>query len=141
MSFLLDTCVISELTKLGPDESVLRWLSMRDEDELYLSVLTVGELEKGIAKLPPSRKRSRLSNWVRGDLLQRFEGRLLAIDQLVAQAWGERVGTSEKKGQPVPVIDSLIAATATVHRMQLVSRNVADFKRYGVSCTNPWAER
>ena len=140
MSFLLDTCVISELTKPGPDESVLRWLSARDEDELYLSVLTIAELEKGIARLPPSRKRTRLTHWVRGDLLQRFEGRLLAIELLVAQSWGERVGTSEKNGQPLPVIDSLIAATANVHRMQLVTRNVADFKRYGVSCTNPWAQ-
>jgi toxin FitB len=141
VSFLLDTCVISELTKPEPDESVLGWFSLRAEDELYLSVMTLAELEKGLAKLPPSRKRKRLTDWVRGDLMRRFEGRLLALDLLVARAWGEMVGMSEKSGQPLPVIDSLIAATATAHGMQLVSRNEEDFKRCGVICENPWLQR
>lgn len=140
MSHLLDTCVISELVKSEPSANLLQWFSSQDEDALYLSVLSMGELERGVEKLPTSRRKTRLSQWVRQDLAKRFEGRLLSLDLQVAQRWGAMVGASERKGRPLPVIDSLIAATAIVHGLSVVSRNVADFERCGVSCVDPWAD-
>lgn len=138
MSHLLDTCVISELVKPEPNASLLRWFSSRDEAHLYLSVLTLGELERGVAKLPASRKKAKLGAWVRGDLARRFEGRILNIDVAVVQGWGAMVGASERRGRPLPVIDSLIAATAIAHNLRVVSRNAPDFERCGVECVNPW---
>lgn len=140
MSHLLDTCVISELVKSEPSANLLQWFSSQDEDALYLSVLSMGELERGVEKLPTSRRKTRLSQWVRQDLAKRFEGRLLSLDLQVAQRWGAMVGASERKGRPLPVIDSLIAATAIVHGLSVVSRNVADFERCGVTCVDPWAD-
>ena len=137
MSRLLDTCVLSELVKTEPNANLLRWFEQQDEDTLYLSVLTLGELERRIEKLPASRKKNRLAQWVREDLARRFEGRVLGIDAQTAQRWGAMVG--ERKGRPLPVIDSLIAATALVHSLSVVSRNVSDFERCGVVCDDPWA--
>ncbi|MSQ59011.1 MAG: type II toxin-antitoxin system VapC family toxin [Betaproteobacteria bacterium] len=138
MSHLLDTCVISELVKPEPNEAVLRWLSEQDEGRLFLSVLTMGELERGIAKLTASRKKASLGKWVRRELARRFEDRILPIDLPVAQHWGMIAGSSERTGQPLPVIDSLISATAMAHGFIVVSRNEADFKRCGAECVNPW---
>lgn len=138
MSHLLDTCVISELVRPEPNAGLLRWFPEQDEDGLFLSVLTIGELERGIEKLATSRRKKTLGKWVREHLARRFEGRLLPIDLPVAQRWGAIAGTSERKGRPLPVIDSLIAATAIVHGLTVVSRNVLDFERCGVDCLNPW---
>jgi toxin FitB len=138
VTHLLDTCVISELVKPVPDANLLRWFAEHDEDSLYLSVLSIGELERGIAKLPASRKKTRLGAWVREDMVQRFEGRLLAIDLAVVQRWGAMAGASERRGRPLPVVDSLIAATAVEHQLHVVSRNVDDFERCGVKCISPW---
>jgi toxin FitB len=115
MSRLLDACVLSELLRSGPNASLLRWFEQQDEDTLYLSVLTLGDLERGIGKLPASRKKNRLAQWVREDLARRFEGRILSIHAQTAQRWGAIVGASERKGRRLPAIDSLIAATALIH--------------------------
>lgn len=138
MSHLLDTCVISELVRPEPNKHLLQWFSEQDEDGLFLSVLTIGELERGIEKLAASRKRTKLAKWVREDLARRFDGRVLSIDMPVARRWGVISGASERKGKPLPVIDSLIAATAIVHDLTVVSRNVPDFERCGVECLSPW---
>lgn len=138
MSFLLDTPVVSELVAKSPSSAVLEWLDGQDEASLYLSILTVGELEKGIAKLPASIRRTRLQSWVRGDLIERFGSRLLAIDLAIATRWGAIKGESENRGQPLPVIDSLIAATALVHGLAVATRNIDDFERCGATCVNPW---
>ena len=140
MSFLLDTSVVSELVKKVPHEPVVSWLGDQHEDLLYLSVVTIGELEKGIARLPASARRNRLQTWVRRDLVARFGNRLLPIDVPTATRWGTLTGESEKRGRPLPVIDSLIAATALEHGFSVVTRNVEDFKRCGVVCVNPWDE-
>jgi predicted nucleic acid-binding protein len=118
----------------------LKWVDGQDEGSLYLSVLTIGELEKGVARLPASVRRSRLQAWVRRDLVERFGGRLLPIDTRTAARWGAVTGESEKRGRPLPVIDCLIAATALIHGLTVATRNVGDFERCGVACVNPWYE-
>ena len=138
MSFLLDTSVVSELVRKSPHLPVLKWIGEQDETSLYLSVVTIGEIEKGIARLPASARRSRLQSWVRRDLIGRFGERLLAVDIRAATRWGTLTGESERRGVPLPVIDSLIAATALVHGFAVVTRNVTDFERCGVACVNPW---
>lgn len=140
MSFLLDTSVVSELVKKVPHQGVVSWLSRQDEEYLYLSVLTLGELEKGISKLRASARRDRLRTWLTRDLAARFANRLLPIDVAVAARWGMLAANAEKRGTPLPVIDSLIAATAMEHGFSVVTRNVTDFERCGVACVDPWQE-
>ena len=138
MRYLVDTSVISELVKRSPDENVMEWMKRAEEMSLYLSVLTIGELEKGIAKLPASSRRSKLETWVRSDLADRFRERLLAIDGTVAATWGKLAGEAESRGEPLPVIDGLIAATGLAHHLVIATRNIGDFERCGASCFNPW---
>ena len=138
MAYLLDTCVLSELAKPRPDASVVRWLEAADETALYLSVLTLGELEKGIARLAPSARRRKIEQWVRQELATRFQGRVLAVDAKVAERWGTLSGAAEARGEPLPVIDALIAATGDVHGLEVVTRNTADLARCGARCVNPW---
>jgi toxin FitB len=138
VTWLLDTCVISELARSKPSNSVVNWVRSCDERELFLSVITIGELEKGIAKLPDSARRTLLEEWVRRDLAERFRNRLLVIDSNVAARWGALVGQSETRGQPLPVIDSLIAATSLQHGFTVVTRNTDDLQRCGARCFNPW---
>ena len=138
MSWLLDTCIISELVRPRPKASVVTWVRECDEGELFLSVITIGELEKGIAKLPDSTKRGTLEQWVRRELADWFRGRLLVIDSGVAARWGAKAGVSEARGQPLPVIDSLIAATSLQHDLTVVTRNTDDIERCGARCFNPW---
>lgn len=140
MSFLLDTAVVSELVRKNPSGAVLKWIDGQDEASLYLSVLTIGEIEKGVARLPASVRRTRLQSWVRRDLAERFGGRLLPIDTRTAARWGAIAGESEKRGRPLPVIDCLIAATALVHGLTVATRNVGDFERCGATCVDPWNE-
>jgi predicted nucleic acid-binding protein len=140
VSFLLDTCVLSELVKKSPRRQVVEWVDAQDETKMFLSALTIGELEKGIAKLPLSTRKTNLAAWVRRDLNARFGSRVLAIDARVASRWGVIVADAERRGSPVSVIDSLIAATGLVHDLQVVTRNVDDFQRCGVACMNLWDE-
>ena len=138
MTFLLDTCVISELVKSRPDENVVRWIDSVDERRLYLSVLTLGELEKGITKLQASQRKDDLREWLEHDLTARFEGRILPVDFAVAAAWGTLQGEAERSGKKLPVIDSLLAATAEIHQLTIATRNVADFERCSDAIFNPW---
>lgn len=138
MSWLLDTCIVSELVRPRPKASVVNWVLERDEDALFLSIITIGELEKGIARLPDSPKRATLEQWARRELADRFRGRLLMVDSGVAARWGALVGASEARGQPLPVIDSLIAATGLQHDLTVATRNTDDLERCGARCVNPW---
>ncbi len=138
MSFLLDTCVVSELVREEPDERVVQWLEDQDEQSLHLSVITFGELEKGVAHLPASRKREKLKAWVEQDLWARFSDRTVPFDLPVAVRWGQLLAESEGYGRPLPVVDSMLAATALVHDLTLVSRNVADFDAGRVRVFSPW---
>lgn len=138
MSFLLDTSIVSEMVRKSPSVPVVKWLDGQAEASLYLSVLTIGELEKGIARLSASPRRNRLQSWVRRDLAARFGERLLPVDVRTAARWGALTGESENRGRPLPVIDRLIAATAMMHGLTVVTRNVQDFERSGATCINPW---
>src|SRR5258706_1299864 len=138
MSWLLDTCVLSEVIRPRPKASVVKWMQERDEEELFVSVITVGELEKGIAKLADSTKRATLEQWVRRELASRFEGRLLVVDAGIAARWGAIARASEARGQPLPGIDGLIAATSLQHYLVLSTRNTDDLERCGARCFNPW---
>lgn len=138
MRYLLDTNVISELIAKHPNERVIQWLDHLDPASIYLSVITVGELRKGIEKLSDSSRKDELQNWLTDELLVRFRDRILVLDLDVMLVWGELVGRLERIGRPLGAIDSLIAALALVHSCSLVTRNEADFKDTGLNVTNPW---
>ena len=136
--FLLDTNVISELVKPRPEPKVVNWIEGIDENLLYLSVLTLGEIRKGVAALPQSARRTALEAWLDSDLRLRFSKRILAIDEQVADRWGSLAGLPQKDGHPLPVIDGLLAATAIHHNLTLVTRNTGDTVAMGVAVFNPW---
>ena len=138
MNYILDTCVISELVKPLPNENVLEWIEKQSEDNLYLSVITIGEIQKGISKLPESNKKTNLQTWLDNDLKIRFESRILPIDEKIAKEWGKIQGISEKTGNKIPVIDSMIAATGLFHKMTIVTRNIDDMQISGLEIFNPW---
>jgi predicted nucleic acid-binding protein len=130
--------VISELAKPEPNEKVVSWATQNDEENFYLSALTFGELHKGICKLPPSKRKENLLQWVEHDLKDRFKTRIIDITLKIAKQWGETQGISESQGRPTPTIDGLIAATGLTHDLTVVTRNIADMQQSGVSLLNPW---
>lgn len=136
--FLLDTNVISELIKARPDANVTAWVEATDESLLYLSVLTLGEIRRGIASLPQSRRRATLEAWLDRDLQARFEGRILTIDREVADRWGLLTAAARESGIALPVIDGLLAATALEHNLTLVTRDTGQIPSMGVAVFNPW---
>jgi predicted nucleic acid-binding protein len=136
--FLLDTNCISEITRVQPEPRVLQWLKVADERLLHLSVLTLGEIRKGIAGLPQSARRSQLESWLEVDLQARFSGRVVPISAAIADRWGILAAESRRKGKPLAVIDGLLAATALQFNLTIVSRNVDDFAQTRVSVLNPW---
>jgi toxin FitB len=139
MNYLLDTCVISEVIRPSANKKVIEWLNAQEEFSLYLSVITLGELEKGIERLESGVKRSRIESWLRNDLVSRFEGRILPIESSVAMEWGQLQAKAERSGKPLPTLDCFIVATALVHDLKVVTRDVEDMQRTGVSILNPWA--
>jgi predicted nucleic acid-binding protein len=136
--FLLDTNIISELVKPKPEANVTEWIENTDESLLYLSVLTLGEIRRGIASLPQSRRRATLGAWLDKDLRARFEGRFLVIDQEVADRWGLLTAAARSSGIVLPVIDGLLAATALEHNLTLVTRDTGQIPSMGVAVFNPW---
>jgi toxin FitB len=140
MSFLLDTNVVSEWTKPQPNSGVIDWLAQTDEDSVFLSVVTFAELRHGIERLPPSKRRDRLDEWLKVDLPLRFEQRILPVDAAIADQWGHLVARCEAAGRPIHAMDALLAATAEAHALTLVTRNAADFAATlkSKSILNPW---
>ena len=138
MKYLLDTCAISELVKKKPSKKVLQWIQGCDEDAIYLSVLTIGEIQKGIAKLADSKRKAKIQQWLDHDLHNRFAGRIIPITEEVATTWGLIMAETEAKGTPLPSIDSLIAATAIAHNLTVITRNTEDMAGTGVRVLNPW---
>jgi len=138
--FLLDTNIISELVKPRPEPRVTRWIESTDESLLHLSVLTLGEVRKGITSLPDVARRTAIERWLENDLVLRFSGRILPVDLAVADRWGRISGTAAVRKSPLPVIDGLLAATALQHGLTLVSRDIRHAARTGVTAFNPWTD-
>lgn len=135
--FLLDTCVFSELSKPVPDNGVISFLENTRDQDLRMSVLSIGELIKGVEALPPGKRRTHIQQWV-NDTEEEFRGRLEIIDEQTTRAWGELTGILRKRGVQLAIVDGLIAATALQHGMHVVTRNVKDFEPTGVPIVNPW---
>ncbi len=138
MKYLLDTNVISELVSKRPDKRVVKWVDAQDPHSFFLSVITIGEIQKGIEKLDESERKARLQAWLNGDLLLRFSGRMLALDVDVMMTWGAMAGRLDRSGTPMPAVDSLLAAQARHHHCCLVTRNESDFVAADIPTLNPW---
>lgn len=138
--FLLDTNVISELTKPRPEPRVTSWIRQTAEELLYLSVLTLGEIRKGIIKVAEPAKRVSLESWLDREVVLRFAGRILPIDHRIADRWGQISGRAVLQKRPISIIDSLLAATAVEHNLTLVTRNTNDVAGHGAEIFNPWSD-
>jgi predicted nucleic acid-binding protein len=136
--FLLDTNCISEVVRSQPEPRVLDWMEAADESLLYLSVLTLGEIRKGVAGLPQSKRRTHLETWLELDLRARFSGRILSIDAPISDRWGLLAAEAKRNGKALSAIDGLLAATALHRNLTIVSRNVSDFANTQVPILNPW---
>jgi toxin FitB len=136
--FVLDTNVVSELIRPQPDAKLLHWISRRHASELFLAAVSLGEIVRGVTRLPDGPRRSRLEPWVSELLPRQFAGRILAFDQPAAVIWGELMGTADRAGRPRAAADAQIAATALRHEMTLVTRNTADFEGMIPALLNPW---
>ncbi len=137
MSYLIDTNVLSELRRKSPDAGVVDWFSQRPPTTLHLSVLTLGEIRKGIEGVDDEVRRQSLIDWLETDLPTFFTGRILRVDSAVADRWGRLIAAA---GRPLPAIDSLLAATALEYDMVLVTRNIKDFAGLPVRIFNPWSD-
>lgn len=137
MTYLLDTCMLSEFMKKSPDPRLLSFMASLNEKDTYLSAVSIGEIRKGIALLGRTKRAAFLRNWLK-ELQQRYQGRIKAFNVTVAELWGVKVAAAQKKGLPRPVLDSLIAATAAVDDMTLVTRNVSDMRHMSVKLLNPF---
>jgi len=137
--YLLDTNVVSELVKPSPDARVAAWIRATEETVLHLSVLTFAEIRFGIEKLPQGTRRERLRRWMDTDLADRFEGRILGVDRAIAELWGVIMARGFAVSVRLPVMDTLLAATAEYHGMTMATRNIRDFARAGVATLDPWS--
>jgi predicted nucleic acid-binding protein len=136
--FLLDTNIISELIKPKPEAKLTEWVESADEDLLYLSVLTVGEIRKGIVAMEQGKRRAALQSWLETDLKPRFSARILPVDEATADRWGAMTGGAAAQGVAVPVVDGLLAATALQHNLTLVTRSTKNFVGTNVPAFSPW---
>lgn len=137
MSYLIDTNVLSELRRREPNQGVIEWFEQRPATTLYLSVLTLGEIRKGIASLVNDDRQLKLLDWLEVELPQFFSGRILSVDTAVTNRWGH---LNAQMARPIPAIDSLLAATAMTHGLKLVTRNVRDFDYPELVVINPWRD-
>ncbi len=136
--FLLDTNIPSELTRPKPDPRVERWLEDAKDENLFLSVVSLGEIRKGLRTTPAGKRRAELVEWVQTILLPWFDGRILPVSQPIAEQWGDLVGEFETRGITISMADGLIAATAIVHDLTVVTRNTKDFPTLRIPSFNPW---
>jgi predicted nucleic acid-binding protein len=140
--FLIDTNVLSEYNRPeGPDGGVKRWLETTDRRVQHVSVITLAEIQKGIELLAEGKRRAQLEQWLKQDLEAWFSGRVLSVDRQVAARWASLMAQGARAGRPLPVIDSLIAATALAYDLVIVTRNTRDFEGNGAASLNPWESR
>ena len=138
MNFLLDTNVVSELVRPGADANVLKWIDALAEEQTFISVVTIGEIRKGIASLPMGRRRDILDNWLSFDLPERFDGRIISVTVEIADVWGRMAGKAKVAGVGFAVLDGFIAATALAHKLVVATRNTRDFVALGADLVDPW---
>lgn len=138
MRLLLDTNVMSEVTKPRPNESVLKWLHELDEDRTFISIISIAEIRRGVALMDSGRKRDALDEWLTHDLPQRFDNRIIPVEGPVALAWGNLMALAKRNGRGLASMDGLIAATAIAHDLTLATRNIKDFEGLGIDITDPW---
>ncbi len=139
--FLLDTCVLSEFKEPKPDIGLYSWLANVDETTAFISAITIGELRFGIALLPNSANRRELERWLTSDVMLNFAGRIVAFDHHVADRWGKIRAQARARGNTVPAIDAMLAATAQHRNLTIVTRNEAHFAITGVTVLNPWTSK
>jgi predicted nucleic acid-binding protein len=139
LSFLLDTNVISEWVKPKPHAGVIRWLAEADEDRVFISVISIAEVRRGLERMAKGQRRDRIADWLWEDLPMRFEGRILPVDLAVAQEWGVIVEKAGRRGNSIGVMDGFLAATAQTRELTLVTRNTKDFRDLGLALFDPWA--
>lgn len=138
MSFLLDTHAVSEWAKPQPNLGVIHWMADQDEDRLFMSVVTLAELQHGVDRLGAGARRKRLEVWLDEELRQRFEGRIVSVNEDIAKSWGKLMAKSEARGQRMNLMDGFLAATCLVFGLTLVTRDLGDFAESGCSTLSPW---
>ena len=138
MRFLLDTNALSETRRPEPDRRVLEWLDRLDEDRAFISVVALAEIRRGVALMQYGRRRDALAHWLAGDLIDRFAGRILPVDEKTAFAWGDLMAEVKRRGLGLASMDGLLAATAIAHGLTLVTRNVQEFRDLAVELLDPW---
>ncbi len=138
MNFLLDTNVLSEVTKPRPDERILQWLHGVDEDRTFISIVSIAEIRRGVALMDSGRQRDVLADWLAHDLPRRFDSRVIAVEGPVALAWGDLMALAKRNGRGLASMDGLIAATAIAHDLIMVTRNTKDFAGFGLKLIDPW---
>ncbi|MCJ7520535.1 MAG: type II toxin-antitoxin system VapC family toxin [Anaerolineaceae bacterium] len=138
MNYLLDTCLLSEFTRKAPEPNVVRWMDSVEEEQLYLSVISIGEIQQVIDRLPSSRRKNDLSIWLNNGLINRFGSRTISLDISTMLLWGSLTAKMESSGKPLPVVDALLVASALQYNLVIATRNVADFLPCGVRVINPW---
>lgn len=138
MRYLFDTNIVSELIARRPEERVVRWIDSVDPNSVFLSVITIGEIRKGIEKLPPSPRKDAVQRWLVEDLPTRFDSRILELEVEAMLIWGSLAARLEKEGRKMPAMDALLADLALRHGLCLVTRNEDDFKHTGIEVFNPW---
>ena len=138
MRLLLDTNVLSEVTRPLPETIVLEWLDRLDEDRTFISVVSIAEIRRGVALMAKGRKRDALAEWLARDLTARFEHRIIPVEERVALTWGDLMSDAKRSGRGLSSMDGLIAATAIAHDLTLATRNIKDFEGFGIDLVDPW---
>ena len=140
MNYLLDTNVLSEAMRKQPHPHVLRWIAAQADESLFVSAITIGELRRGALLLPDGRKRRTLQRWIETVVKAEFAGRILPLDLPVMERWADLESMTIKAGRRLPLLDSLLAATALAHGLIFVTRNTLDFQAAGIPLIDPWQE-
>ena len=138
MNVLLDTNVVSEAMRKQPSARVLGWIEAQVEESLFISAITIGELRRGSLILADGKRRKALLQWIETGIKAEFAGRILPLDIAVMESWADLQAAMAKSGRALPVMDSLLAATALTHGLTLATRNIADFEAAGIALLNPW---
>jgi predicted nucleic acid-binding protein len=140
VSFLIDTNVLSEARRPEPNRGIIEWLDQLDEDRAFISVISLAEIRRGVALMDKGRRRDALAEWLTHGLAERFAGRILAVDERIAFVWGDLMAEAKRRGIGLASMDGLLAATAFVHDLTLVTRNVRDFRNLDLKLLDLWKQ-